>query len=126
MPADDLWGDLKINEDLRVPYSLVREQAAFLEKKTDGLLIGEAKRTEDGETFIISLWIVAPALSNYRYKVFELTHGIKLYPLSIRDSLGRKANCDDEEEFIEIVKTIFADEQIQKVITGLIAQIRAE
>ena len=59
-------------------------------------------------------------------KVFELNHGIKLYPLNIQDSVGYNTRCDDENEFKEALKDIFASEQVQKVITGLLAQIRAE
>ena len=40
MPSDDLWGDLPTREKLRTPASILREQGAILEKKTDGLLIG--------------------------------------------------------------------------------------
>lgn len=125
MPSDDLWGELPIREKLRTPASILREQAAILEKKTDGLLLGRVRREVTEETFSMYLYIVAPALNNYSYRVLGVDHQIELYPLEVFDfATGDEFDCQDESAFKAQLKEILSSDSVRKVVIGLLAQVR--
>ncbi|GEM_PF-572065 len=42
----NLWGDIPHTDDLRTPYTLLKEQASLLIELTKGLLIGEIERSQ--------------------------------------------------------------------------------
>jgi len=93
--------------------------------------------------FGYSFYIVAPALGNYRYKLFMVRHDIDLYPVNIYpdDDImkevctvlpeqnvwviqGNEATlvAKSEAEFIEILKLIFRSKRTASIIQALIAQ----
>lgn len=127
MPSDDLWGDLPIGERLRTPVSILREQAAILEKKTDGLLIGRVVNEPMEGTFLLYFSIVAPALNNYTYRILQVEHEIELYPLEVFDPVtGNDYTCEDESAFREKLKEILSSEPVRNAVIGLLSQIRSD
>jgi hypothetical protein len=83
MTQIDLWPDTLSFEKLNAPVNLLREQASLLGQKTKNLLQAEVKqiKSESG-SFSYSFLLAAPSL-NYQYKLFEIHHGISLYPVVV-------------------------------------------
>jgi hypothetical protein len=140
----DLWPATLPTPEVTPPLSILREQASLLESKTNGLVKAEVRSSgklsslyENGERFKEerpefrhSFYLVAPALEDYRYLLFDVIHPVeKMYPLVINDPPHRKRKIKDEsdfvhseEEFKDALKKIFASEKTLKVIQALIAQ----
>jgi hypothetical protein len=149
----DLWPVILPTSEIPAPLSILREQASLLESKTNGLVKAEVRSSgvklfakerfvegeqvedEDEQVERIgpqgprvrhSFYLVAPALENYRYLLFEVTSYIEdFYPLTINFSPVGKLKVESEDEFKEALKKIFASEKTLKVIRSLIAQSQA-
>jgi hypothetical protein len=127
--TDDLWGELPDVENIRTPHAILLEQASLLNAKTKGLLVARVTRTQSGAQFGNVLQIVAPSLNNYSYGVCSVGHSISLYPLQFV-GMGTNPNqvvtCNDEEAFVRRLGQELRAQQTQRVIAGLLAQIRAD
>lgn len=143
--TDDLWPDdiqsLKYS-DLRPPVAILKEQGTLLGRKTDNLVEGEVVRVpgdflpEYKYDFAYIFYLVAPALSDYRYKLLDILHSVDFYPLLIGtgdDVLGElpaemekgkydRLVADSQDRFIEILRAIFATKKVRRVIEAIIAQ----
>lgn len=121
----DLWPqDIVAAVDFRTPLSILKEQASLLGQKTQNLVEGVVTSvTNSNDTFQHMFYLAAPALSNYRYRLFTVTHEIDLYPLTIVSETGQRG-ARSEEEFVEQLRAIFSHDQTKKVIGALIAQSR--
>lgn len=125
----DLWpSDINVLPNISTPVSLLREQATLLGEKTYGLVEAEVRSGGDKDEdkysqFIHTFYLVAPALDNYRHKLFTVTHKVELYPLTIRFS-NQDFLANDSAQFTECLKKIFADEKTKSVIQAFIAQSR--
>ncbi len=117
------------------PVAILREQAMLLEQKTNGLVLAEVRTGSDynsgylavsGEKANLplshSFYLIAPALENYRYRLFRVDQAIELYPLLIKDGPIGEEEVYSEERFLEVLRKMFAAEKTQKVIQSLIAQ----
>jgi hypothetical protein len=133
----DLWPEIATTQTLTTPLTILKEQAAALAKKTNGLLEARVDtQSYAGGGFVHSFKIVAPALDNYVYELFKVRHSVLLYPVevsadatgsslppSIRLSLHKGANTEDE--FLEQLKVVLSSDQTSKVISALLAQVQA-
>lgn len=129
----NLWPDFKA-VDIITPVTILRQQAALLEKKTNGLVVAEVRSGIDygSNTMVISqgqavpllhtFYLIAPALENYRYQLFRIKQSIDLYPIEFKDSPCDDVTVTNESEFYEELKKIFASEKTKKMIELLIAQ----
>jgi hypothetical protein len=126
--TEDLWGELPNVDNIKTPHAILLEQATLLTEKTKGLLIGTVGRGQNGSTFINALVINAPSLNNYSYTVCSTQHQISLYPLHFfAQSTGQGTiQCNDESQFVAALRTELSAPQTQRVISGLLAQIRAD
>lgn len=142
----DLWPiEIDLKDEPQSPLAILKEQASLLGRKT-GDLVGakvtsdyyepslvrslkgfgfkstQMVATDEGSFFVHSFNLIAPALGNYSYKLFEVIHQVTpYYPLEIHFSdLTLKA--EDEEQFIEALKKLFADEKTLKVVNSLRSQ----
>lgn len=130
-------------ESLRTPpISLLREQALVWEKETGNLLRGLIS-TETGAnaSMIHSLFIEAPRLDGYRYRIVSVMHNVfPLYPAyvvydaatgyeyepsrpsknSFTGILDHQA--DDAERLKAILRRIFDSEEVQNIVASLAAQ----
>lgn len=69
------------------PASILREQGAFLSEKTDGKIIGDVIQDDEFDEsgrFWWTMYLRAPALGNYRFRLLSIEHGTDFYPLSLR------------------------------------------
>ncbi len=120
---EDLWPeDFKIKE-IETPVSILKRQASFLGEKTDNVVKADITTRYSGDEFFHSFYLVAPALDNYRYRVFTVTHGISLYPLGVHNT---EISIKNEGEFKTFLRAKFASERFQKIIWSLIAQSKGE
>lgn len=126
--AKNLWGSLPNVEKLRTPHTVLQEQASLLAELTGGLLLGQVHRDQAASSFKLTLRINAPALNNYSYTVLKVSHPIELYPLHVDNETRASATkkCNTEEEFEQVLGSILASNEVQRVIAGLLAQIRAD
>jgi hypothetical protein len=120
-----LWpNDIAIsNNNLRAPVTILRQQATFLGEQTQNLVVAEVNSENRDGTFWYGFNLVAPALGNYRYRLFSIIHSINFYPIEI-DFFGVDGliKVSSEQEFIESLKTIFASEKTKQVVQALMAQ----
>jgi hypothetical protein len=122
----DLWGEI-ITEPIRTPLTILREQATFLEKNTNGILTGEIRSDIKGGSFTHYFYVKAPSLS-YSYLLFAVDHSLTLFPANISkfdDSesyISSISNIKDEKEFINELKGVIQSPRTQKITSALISQ----
>jgi hypothetical protein len=125
---DTFFDDVIIEENLvKPPIAVLKELAQGLEKRTNGLLIGEVEQSFwNQEKIKLEFYIKAPSLNNYSYEVFNLNHDLSFYPLEIRPSNERSPLIVENQDELEAkLKTIFSSPEVKKVINGLLAQIKS-
>jgi hypothetical protein len=139
----NLWGELPNSENVRTPYTLLKEQASLLTEITKGLLIGEVKLSpevdalskfttsiigEQNQSFVAFLRIKVPSLNNYTYSVVKIQYPIKLYPVLVKSLVvdNFQIECLSEEEFENAVGQILSSQEVKEVISALLAQIHAD
>ena len=127
--ADDLWPVDIAESDMVTPVAILREQAALLGDKTKQLVTGEVTTQVPSTAlgiatpFVHSFAVVAPTLS-YRYELLQVTHGIKFYPLTIRQG-ANSVTANNEAEFKERLKAMLAAQHTLDVVRSILAQVRA-
>lgn len=137
----DLWPAEIDVTSLIPPATILREQATMLGKRTKNIVLGEVKAREvENQDFSYDFYIVAPALGNYRYKLFTISYSVDLYPVIIeieknivygmlenrRGGLINPMKVDSEDMFLEILKEIFGSSKTKRVISTLLAQSTAD
>lgn len=129
----DLWPDDIGYTKLKAPVTILMEQASLLGKKTQNLVEAKIGRDEAFEEFCYNFYLVAPALGNYRYKLFTIFHDIQLYPVKINidsDILEEvspgtegQLSAESEDDFLDILRKIFGAEKTRSLIYALLAQV---
>jgi hypothetical protein len=107
-----------------------------LEKKTQNVVLAEVVSSA-GNKFVYNFNITAPALGDYTYKLFTISHPIDLYPLQLLLDRGvakdigitRKGfeaqffcNINDEAEFLKVLDQILKADRTKQIIRNLLAQ----
>ncbi|HEX8735770.1 MAG TPA: hypothetical protein VF721_10630 [Pyrinomonadaceae bacterium] len=128
----DLWGDIPIENGIKLPVTILKEQATILGEKTDKILEAKVNSVNVADKDIVGyeLKIIAPALSNFSYGVLSVFHSLVLvYPLNMshQNSTGKwtTSKCKDEAEFTAKLREILSSEVIHTVIVSLISQSKA-
>ena len=116
MPDDtmDLWPDELATAERQPPVAILRTQAALLGRKTRNLVIGRVTTPSVGQTlfshlaptpFVYVFQLVAPALNDYTYDLFSISHGVDLYPvhLDFHAAGGTTTESASEQEFIQVL-----------------------
>lgn len=127
-----LWPEDIAVTDAVAPVTLLKEQASLLGQKTKNLVEGRVAQGPGDpaghNNFAYYFDLVAPALNNYRYRMFSIWHGVEFYPLIISGSAAFNRvdlEVHNEEEFLGALETIFSSENTKGIISSLIAQSRA-
>jgi hypothetical protein len=145
----DLWPNDIAQVVNRTPVTILKEQASLLGSKTKNIVTAEVGQVDEDATshdLIYRFYIVAPALKNYHYRLFDISHPIDLYPLtvfpdsSVADELiyGKPeflqaydlgANerhgsfqVQKEESFLALLEQIFAAQKTRRVIASILGQ----
>ncbi len=123
----DLWPAEFGYEDLTPPVTILRQQATILGQRTRNLVEGDVVTGSSSERhFLHTFYLVAPAMDGYRHCLFTVRHEITFYPLDvIKCGVNTSISCVNEAEYLELLKTIFAEEQTRKIVSALIAQSKA-
>lgn len=128
MEATNLWGDLGLEEPVKTPTEILKEQAVMLTSLTNGILNGSVSVEGHGKHFDIILSIIAPAIGGYKLDILRVEHDLNDYPVEIInliDDQRREHYCSDEQELLEALGKILGSEQIRRIIRSLVAQSRA-
>lgn len=121
METQNLWPDFAI-DPIKSPKAILKEQAGYLMSKTNNVLSAEVETGKNKHGSILhDFFIVAPAISNYRYKVLTVMHNVLYYPVTIFwneiDFVVR-----DEDEFLRYLRHIFNDPDTIQVVSSLLSQ----
>ena len=118
--TDSLWPEIGVAASM--PVSILREQAAYLREQTSGRLQGEVDVLPLGRSMRLVFSIVAPALHDYRYKLFEVVHGVDGYPAEV-DAYGTVSTATNESIFTSILQQVLTDERTVRVVEQLLALV---
>ena len=131
----DLWGDI-VTEPVRTPLTILKEQGALLERKTNGVLTTEVRSSSGQQSNSIrhSFMIKASSL-NYAYMLFSLEYNLASpFPVNfiefepVGTGAFTKSNekvAKNEGEFLELLKKIFQSPDTQRIIATLLTQSAA-
>lgn len=125
----NLWPEDIAVTDAVAPVVILKEQAALLGQQTQNLVEarvypGQSRYSE--YPFVYYFELVAPALENYRYRLFEISHGVEFYPVRIGfEGFDGYSDAKSENEFMEELANIFSSERTKRIISSLIAQSKA-
>ena len=144
--TDDLWpDDIGLRTKLKAPVTILKEQGALLSKKTRNLVEGQIINISDRgigqDNFGYVFHLVAPALGNYHYRLLTISHSVDFYPLDIDTDedvlmelsvdMGASVKmrgglrilvAGSQDEFMGILRAIFATKKVRRVIEAIIAQ----
>jgi hypothetical protein len=117
----DLW-PANFGSDVELtPAAILKVQAAKLAERTNGMVVGEVKTRVEGETVFTNFNLVAPALNNYRYKLFYIAHDFSDYPLNLTwPSEGEPIKVTTSEEFLVKLGEFLHSERTARIINSLI------
>ncbi len=141
----DLWPEGIETNRVKSPVTILREQGSLLGQKTKNLVQAEVMEASGQHNeFVYSFFIVAPALSHYRYKLLTIRHDVGLYPVKIDveerivqeispqfqyeqvnpdgELIKTYLEANSEEEFLELLREIFKSEKAIAVVTSLLSQ----
>ena len=134
--ARNLWPEDIAVTDVVAPVSIMKEQASLLGERTKNLVEGRVTPGADSAAkvdlllenrFRYDFDLVAPALNNYRYRLFSILHGLNFYPLTLESAPldSGPIQVTNEEQFLTWLEAIFSAEKTKTIISLLIAQSRA-
>ena len=138
--SKSLWGKLPLEEAIRTPLIILREQATLLTQMTNAILEGVvtnqmAKPSSPiafdpfglNKSFRATLTIEAPALDGYVFQVLEVGYNLALYPVEVRDLVNNQTrDCENEEPFVEAVGSILSSDAVRRAVGMLLAQSKSE
>lgn len=124
----DLWppdfGTKKLT-----PVAILREQGELLARRTQGVLRGLVRTiSTEGPTagtagFLHTFFVLAPTLDDYAYELFQVHHGIPVYPARVCVAiLETDIVANSEAEFIRTLRGVFTAEQTKDLINTLLSQ----
>ncbi|MGD1917679.1 MAG: hypothetical protein ACFCAD_01615 [Pleurocapsa sp.] len=124
----NLWGKLPIEDNIRTPYIILKEQASILTEATNGLLIGKVIKKRDSlDNINCDLIIKVPSLDNYTISIVDTIYPVTIYPVEIKGSNAQYySSCDTEEEIENTLSTILSSEEVRRIISGLLSEVRAD
>lgn len=124
----DLWDTMPDAAAIKPPVVILKEQASLLTRKTAGRLRGLVETKASSSDIYHTFYIVAPALQNYRYGVFEVYHPILLYPVTVWNAPNRPAGglkLKNEAEFVGWLKSVLSSSEVRQTISALLAQVQS-
>lgn len=123
----NLWGDLPLEDNIRTPYVVLKEQASLLTEATNGLLVGKVsqKAAPDNSGLISTLEIIVPTLNNYSISILSIERSIMLYPSKVIDIIkDYSKECQTKEELERALAEILSSQSVKRIISGLLAEIK--
>jgi hypothetical protein len=125
MPVTDLWPEFQPPEAINSPVFLLKEQAALLQQKTQGLVLAGLRpaSTADG-SFWVGFDLYSPALGEYTYRLFEVTYPPQFFPitLTVGDEGLRASGLDG---FKNLLEQVLRSDRTKQVVEAIMAQATA-
>lgn len=120
--SENLWPEDLLENLPTSPIDIIRQQAQLLGGKTNNIVLAEAtsKIDNDGD-FVIKLFLRVPTMGNYRYEIFDIWHGMELYPVKQAAEVVAK----DEASLKIFLKNILASEKTVNLIRSLVSQYQS-
>lgn len=117
----NLWPDFKI-DNINTPKKILLEQAVYFNQKVKSILYAEVVSSKSTDEKIIhSFNIIAPALGNFEYNLFNIYHDIIFYPLDFYYN-NMVYEIDDEIILLDRLKSVFNDFKTISIIESLYSQ----
>lgn len=126
MAEPDLWPADIIDESVTTPVSLLKQQAAALAKRTNGLVEGQVTSyTDRSGRLAHSFKLVVPVLDDYVYELFKIRHDVNIYPLHASFQ-GVDYEIVSEKELIEWLRdSVLSSGETKRVLSTLVAQAKS-
>lgn len=147
----DLWPDQIDVTSIVPPIVILREQATVLGERTKGLVRAEVDSTEQPPkgieeyledaipaearvVYVQTLYLVAPALDNYRYSLLSVSHDFQPYPCRVSfhpnpdrgliDHFFGTMTIVSEGQFLQWLQVALNREETVRIIHGLISRVQ--
>ena len=132
---ENFWPKLETSQILD-PSNLLKEQGAFLEKVSDGILtfeinkkIFEHKNLPSKKALRLDFYIHAPLIDDYKFLLLYVVHDfIRTYPLHVGFFeegtllLSEMKIASNNEEYEKIVKDLLGSNSTKVIIENLYAR----
>jgi len=137
--AEDFWPTLEETEDAGSPVVILRNQAEKLTEKYGRRLRGRVS-TATGrlsqsalaalgieqmfspDNFTHTFAIEVPALDDYSFTLFAVSHSIAPYPVAYQNEDGEWHALADRQAFIDWFKQTLSSERTKRVLKTLLEQ----
>lgn len=137
---ESLWPDEIGKAAFVAPVTILKEQAKYLGERTNNIVVADVSpltlRTNSA-SIAFGFYVEAPALSDYSFRLFAISHEPDPYPLifhldrdlikdiGLEQEPGVGVIANDEEEFVEILGMVLRAEKTQRIISALLSQSTA-
>src|SRR5258708_10852906 len=156
----DLWPEDIAQVSNKAPVTILKEQASLLGQRTKNIVTAEVRQLEQSSEYEIvgeirsgelgnrphydfnyRFYIVAPALQDYHFKLFDLSHNVELYPavFKLDSEIANELQVPlysaltagiaptpfsvaSESELLSELRNIFAARKTLRVIASLLGQ----
>jgi hypothetical protein len=124
MPATDLWPDFQAPEAINSPVFLLKEQAAKLKQKTNGLVLAGLRPASapDG-SFWVGFDLYSPALGEYTYHLFEVTYPPEFFPITL--TADNSLTVKTLEQFKNVLESVLRSPRTKQIVEAIMAQATA-
>jgi hypothetical protein len=128
--AEDLWPADLAKQNVQTPVSILRAQAAHLGQKTSNLVEGRVDTLSREGRIYHRFLLVAPALDNYSYELFRISHEATMYPIVVEEEprasdnlrINTRKMLSSEDEFVDWLRSALSSEQTRRVVESLFSQ----
>lgn len=142
--AEDFWPPIDDAEDLHSPVVLLRKQAEALSEKSGHRLLGRVSTVAirlgnqalealgidpfgpNADTFTHVFSIEVPALNEYRYTLFSVSHGLETYPVVYEKEPREWQTLANAEVFTIWLKETLSSDKTKRVLKTLREQAGKE
>jgi hypothetical protein len=140
----DLWPENLGSASGKAPVAILKEQAAWLEKKTNNVIVGRIDQSylpriavlekygTDEDLFMYDFYLEVPLLDHFHYNLLTIFHGIDLYPLiiNVEDAIKNEISINNiniiantKDIFLTILKKIFTSKRTLAIINAILTQV---
>lgn len=120
--SENLWPAAFGEVAQKPPVAILREQAQALGERTANIVVGRVALDPEAVNEFSYAFDVYAAPLGYKTELFQVRHGIELYPVRIFVNGDLVHTAAHPEELAARLKDLFAREGTKKTIASLIAQ----
>ena len=129
----DVWPKTFVKDSRNSPGAIFSEHASDLAAITNDIVTAEvvSKRVNEGR-FYYKFYLVAPALDNYQFSLFDFSYGFDYYPVrfanldrDLQMELGlvnKPIAAEDKKELLILLIEISHSKRVVQIINTLLAE----